>query len=110
MPEPKNKTPEDKKSKKRQYSLPLPVRILLVVIIVASLISFATAVMTYHKRMNEKKALEARKAELQNEKEELLELKDAEAVENENYIVRIARKIWHLFYPDEEIIYSDRND
>ncbi len=108
MPEPVKKVSTEKKGRKRQYSLPLAVRILLVVVIVVSLISFATAVMTYHKRMDEKKALEARKAELQNEKEELLELKDAP--EDENYIVRIARKIWHLFYPDEEIVYSDRND
>ena len=108
MPDFAKNTPEKKKSRKRQYSLPLPVRILLVVIIVVSLISFATAVMKYNKRMNEKKELEARKAELQSEKEELLELKDAK--EDDNYIVRIARKIWHLFYPDEEIIYSDRND
>ncbi len=108
MPEPEKKIPKDKKRRKKQYSLPLSVRILLIVVIVVSLISFATAVMTYRKRMNEKKALEAERARLQNEKEELLELKDAE--EDENYIVRIARKIWHLFYPDEEVIYSDRND
>ena len=108
MPEQKKDIPESKKKKKRQYSLPLPVRILLVVIIVASLISFATAVMKTNKLLNQKKALEAEKAEKQNEKDELLELKDAENTDNESYIFRIARKVWHLFFPDEEISYSDR--
>ena len=45
------------------------------------------------------------KEELQQEKEELTELMDSER--NENFIVRMARRFWGLFFPDEEVYYND---
>ena len=40
------------------------------------------------------------------EKEELKELTEAD--KDEAYVVRMARKFWNLFFPDEEIFFNNR--
>lgn len=96
------------KREKKQFSLSLLLRVFLVVIVVVSIIVFATGIMRYNELMREQEVLREQRNALQEEKEELSELQSAEG--KESYIVRIARKVWHLFYPDEEIIYNDWND
>ena len=94
--------------KRKQFSLSLMIRVLLVIMVVVSVAVFAAGVMRYNELMRTERALEEQRDALQAEKEELTELQNA--AQNENYFVRVARKIWHLFYPDEEIIYNDLNE
>lgn len=95
------------KEKKKQFSLSLLVRVFLAVMIVVSLVVFVNSVMRYNELRNEQQRLEENKEELAEEKEELQELLDSE--NSENYIVRMARKFWGLFFPDEEVIFNNRN-
>ena len=94
--------------KRKQFSLSVVVRVFLVMLVVISVVIFAAGVMRYNELMRTERSLEAEKESLQAEKEELTELQNAE--QDEDYFVRVARKIWRLFYPDEEIIYNDLND
>lgn len=93
--------------KKRQFSLSILVRIFLAVIVVVSLAVFVSSVMKYNELREEQEALEQTKAELIEEKEELVELSESRG--SENFVVRMARKFWNLFFPDEEVYYNDRN-
>jgi cell division protein FtsB len=63
--------------------------------------------MRYNELMEQQKALEQTKQEMTAEKEELEELLDADG--DESFIVRMARKFWGLFFPDEEIYFNNRN-
>ena len=51
--------------------------------------------------------LEETRNELVEEKEELEEL--MQAGDDESYVIRMARRFWGLFFPDEEIFFNDRN-
>ena len=63
--------------------------------------------MRYNELLQEQKELEQSKDALIEEKEELQELLNSE--QNENYIVRMAKKFWGLFFPDEEVYFNNRN-
>lgn len=95
------------KRRKKQFSLSLLVRVFLALLAVVSLIVFATSIMRGNELDKEKKRLEAERDALQEEKEELIELKNSGDAGEEAYIVRIAKKVWRLFFPDEEIIYNN---
>ena len=82
-------------------------RIFLAVIVVVSLAVFVNSVMKYNELLAEQQELEQTKAELVEEKEELQELSDSKGTKG--YIEKMAKKFWNLFYPDEEIFFSDRN-
>ena len=141
---------ETAKSKK-QFSLSMLMRIFIAIIIVVSLIVFATSIMKYNKLVEEEKQLEAIVTDLRLLKEKLiisagsaerlsyilsnyeeyqrimnsepeselasqlaeLEIKKRELQDllnnskNKEYIVEIAREQLGLYFPDEEIYYSN---
>ncbi len=90
---------------KKQFSLSLLVRIFLTVIVVVSIAVFVNSVMRYNELRAEQEELEQTKIELQEEKEELQELSDSKGTES--YVIKMARKFWNLFFPDEEVFYND---
>lgn len=92
---------------KKQFSLSLLVRIFLAVIVVVSIAVFVNSVMRYNELRMEQEELEQTKIELQEEKEELQELSESKGTES--YVIKMARKFWNLFFPDEEVFYNDRN-
>ena len=94
-------------NKKKQFSLSLMVRIFLAVIVVVSIAVFVNSVMKYNELRGQQEELEQTKTELIEEKEELQELSDSKGTEK--YVVKMARKFWNLFFPDEEVYYNDRN-
>ena len=83
------------------------VRIFLAVIVVVSIVVFVNSVMRYNELRGEQEELEQTKTELVEEKEALQELSDSKG--SENYVVKMARKFWNLFFPDEEVYYNDHN-
>ena len=75
--------------------------------IVVSLVVFINGVMRYNELLQEQRELEQVRAGLVEEKEEYQELLNSE--QDENYIIRMARKFWGLFFPDEEVFFNNRN-
>lgn len=69
-----------------------------------SIAVFVNSVMKYNELRLEQQELEQTKSELIEEKEELQELTDSKG--SERYIVKMARKFWNLFFPDEEVFYN----
>ena len=69
-----------------------------------SIAVFVNSVMKYNELRLEQEELEQTKSELIEEKEELQELTDSKG--SERYIVKMARKFWNLFFPDEEVFYN----
>ena len=98
---------QKEKQRKKQFSLSLLVRVFLAVMIVVSLVVFINSVMRYNELLQEQQELEQLKAGLVEEKEEYQELLNSE--QDENYIIRMARKFWGLFFPDEEVFFNNRN-
>ena len=98
---------QKEKQRKKQFSLSLMVRVFLAVMIVVSLVVFINGVMRYNELLQEKQELEQVKAGLEEEAEEYQELLNSE--QDENYIIRMARKFWGLFFPDEEVFFNNRN-
>lgn len=94
------------KTRKKQFSLSLMVRIFLVLLVVVSAIVFVSSAMRYNELQAKKEELEATRDQLTGEKEEMQELVNAD--QDEAYIVRMARKFWNLFFPDEEIFFNNR--
>lgn len=94
------------KTRKKQFSLSLMVRIFLAVLVVVSIVVFVSSAMRYNELLKQKEELEATRNQLTEEKEELKELVDAE--QDESYVVRMARRFWNLFFPDEEIFFNNR--
>ena len=94
--------------KKKQFSLTLLMRVLLGVLVVVSIGIFANSVMRYNTLLEEQRELEAKLSEYEEMKEEL------QALLNEgydyDYIVKVAKERWGLYFPDEEIFYNDRNE
>lgn len=82
-------------------------KVFLAIMIVVSLAVFVNSVMRYNELMEQQKALEQTKQEMTEEKEELEELLESDG--DESFIVRMARKFWGLFFPDEEIYFNNRN-
>ena len=84
------------KTRKKQFSLSLMVRIFLAVLVVVSIVVFVSSTMRYNELLKQKEELEQTKNEL------------TEADKDEAYVVRMARKFWNLFFPDEEIFFNNR--
>lgn len=94
------------KTRKKQFSLSLMVRIFLALLVVVSAVVFVGSAMRYNELQAKKEELEATRDQLTGEKEEMQELVNAD--QDEAYIVRMARKFWNLFFPDEEIFFNNR--
>ena len=92
---------------KKQFSLSILMRVFLAVIVVVSLAVFVNSVMKYNELRTEQEELEQTKHEFVEEKHELQELSESKGTEG--YIVKMARKFWNLFVPDEEVYYNDHN-
>ena len=99
------------KQGKKQFSLTLLVRILLAVLVVASIAVFANSVMKYNALLDQTRELEAELNGYKEERDELQDLLDAAKDGEIDYetIVRIAREKFGLYFPDEEIFY-DKQD
>lgn len=83
-------------------------RVLLGVLVVVSIGIFANSVMRYNALLEEQRELESKLAEYEEMKEELQELLNEGY--DYDYIVKVARERWGLYFPDEEIFYNDRNE
>ena len=94
------------KTRKKQFSLSMMVRIFLALLVVVSVVVFVSSAMRYNELLKKKEELEATRDQLTGEKEEMQELVNAD--QDEAYIVRMARKFWNLFFPDEEIFFNNR--
>lgn len=99
------------KENKKQFSLTLLVRILLAVLIVASIAVFANSVMKYNALLDQTEELEAELKDYRDERDELQDLLDAARDGEIDYetVVRIAREKFGLYFPDEEIFYDKQN-
>ena len=95
------------RKEKKQFSLSLLVRVFLAIIIVVLLVKGIDSVMRFNELRKQQEELEQTKQELTEEKEELEELLESE--NDESFIVRMARKFWGLFFPDEEVYFNNRN-
>lgn len=73
--------------------------------VVVSIAVFINSVMLYNEKRVEIEEKQQIKEELVEEKEELTELLESE--QDENFIVRMARRFWGLFFPDEEVYYNN---
>lgn len=94
---------------KKQFSLTLLVRILIAVLVVVSLVVFASSLMR-HNALEEAKAEEiARLEALGVEKERIEELERLKREDYFEYVVRVAKEKLGLRFPDEEIYYNDLN-
>ena len=80
---------------------------LLGVLVVTSIGIFANSVMRYNALMEEQKKLEEELASYRDMREELEEILNSEA--DRDYIVKIAKELLGLYFPDEEIYYNDIN-
>lgn len=94
------------KTRKKQFSLSLMVRLFLAILVVVSIAVFISSAMRYNELQKQREELEQTRDQLTEEKEELTELVNAE--QDEGYIVRMARKFWNLFFPDEELFFNNR--
>ena len=83
-------------------------RLLLAVLLVASLGLFFTGIMKYNEYQRQKEGLIEKRDELENEIEELRYL--IESPVDYDYIVRVAREKLNLHLPDEIVYYNDYND
>ena len=92
--------------RKKQYSLTLLLRVFLAILIVVSIAVFISGVMRFNELKREQEALEKNRDALIEEKEELQELLGSD--NDETFIVRMARKFWGLFFPDEELYYNNQ--
>ena len=83
-------------------------RVALLILLVGSIGLFATGVMRYSELQREKASLEAQKAALTEEIEELKYL--VEHPIDRDYIIRMAREKLGLNLPGEIVYYNDTND
>ena len=82
-------------------------RLLLSVLVIASITVFVTGLMKYDELQREKETLEKEKEALELEIEELQYLLDCPV--DYDYIIRVAREKLGLHLPDEIIYYTDQN-
>lgn len=83
-------------------------KILLVVLLVASIVIFSVSFMRYTELQKRKAALEVKVAEIEHEIDELQYLIGVPK-DSYEYMVRMAKEKLGLYYPDETIYYNDAN-
>lgn len=83
-------------------------KILLAVLLVASIVIFSVSFMRYTELQRRKQTLESKVEELELEIDELQYLIGVPKDDYE-YMVRIAKEKLGLYYPDETIYYNDAN-
>ncbi len=82
-------------------------RLLLAVLLIASLTAFVTGLMKYSELEREKEALEQKVEEYEAEIEKLEYLIDCPV--DYDYIIRVAKEKLNLYLPDEIIYHNDSN-
>ena len=91
----------------RTQSVKVLVRLMLAVLLIASITVFVTGLMKYSELQKEKEALEQKVEQYENEVEYLEYLLDCPV--DYDYIVRMAREKLGLHLPDEIIYHNDTN-
>lgn len=91
----------------RTPSVKVLVRLMLAVLLIASITVFVTGLMKYSELQKEKEALEQKVEQYENEVEYLEYLLDCPV--DYDYIVRMAREKLGLHLPDEIIYHNDTN-
>ena len=82
-------------------------RILLATLVVASIVTFVTAIIQYTEIQREAGALEEKIEEREDQKEKLEYFLDAPF--DSDYIIQVAKEMFNLFLPDEVIFNNDTN-
>ena len=83
-------------------------RVLLAVMVVASIGVFANSVMRYNALLEEQRELEEQLEAYDELGAELRELLNSDM--DRDYIIQTAKDRLNLFFPDEEIIYNDQDE
>ena len=94
--------------KREAPRIALPYRILLLVLLVFSLVFFATRLVEYNRLRQETEKLNEEIKEHENNAAELRYLIDSPM--DDAYIARIARDRLGLVFPDEEVFYNNLTD
>ena len=84
-------------------------KLLAAILLVASVVMFITGVIRYGQLMERRDMLEAEVEELDNEIEELQYFLGI-SNDNNEYIIRVARKKLNLHFPDEIVYYNNTNE
>ena len=100
---------EEREQPKKQFSLTLLVRLLIGILVVVSLVVFASSLMQYNALEEEKQEQIERLEALGVEKERIEEMERLKKENYFEYVVRTAREKLGLYFPDEEIYYNDLN-
>ena len=96
-----SRTPE----KKEAARMPLLYRCLFLIILVFSLIFFATKLVEYNRLLDETEKIEEEIGEHEQNAAELRYLIDSPV--DDAYIIRMAREKLGLVFPDEEVFYNN---
>ena len=94
---------------KKQFSLTWLLRILIAILVVVSLVVFASSLMRYNALEDEKQEQIERLEALGMEKERIAEMEKLKKENYFEYVVRTAKEKLGLHFPDEEIYYNDLN-
>lgn len=86
----------------------LGLRCFLLIILVLSLVVFASRMLDYHQLSEQKKELEAQKEKYEAQIERMEHYLDGSMSYED--IIRIARDKYNLAFPDETIVYSGQGD
>ena len=100
---------EEREQPKKQFSLTLLVRLLIGILVVVSLVVFASSLMKYNALEEEKQEQIERLEALGVEKERIEEMEQLKKENYFEYVGRTAREKLGLYFPDEEIYYNDLN-
>lgn len=93
---------------RKRISVSLGLRCFLLLILVLSLVVFASRMLTYHQLSEQKDALQAQKEKYEAQIERMEHYLDGSLSYED--IIRIAREKYNLAFPDETIVYSGQGD
>lgn len=92
----------------KRIGVSLGLRCFLLIILVLSLVVFASRMLTYHQLSEQKDKLQAQKEKYEAQIERMEHYLDGSMSYED--IIRIAREKYNLAFPDETIIYSGQGD
>jgi len=92
----------------KRMGVSLGLRCCLLLILVLSIVIFASRMLTYHQLSGKKEELQAQKEKYEAQIERMEHYLDGSMSYED--IIRIAREKYNLAFPDETIIYSGQGD
>ena len=92
----------------KRMGVSLGLRCFLLLILVLSIVIFASRMLTYHQLSEKKEELQAQKEKYEAQIERMEHYLDGSMSYED--IIRIAREKYNLAFPDETIIYSGQGD